>query len=113
MFRAEACTLAPLALWHPGTSIFMYDSVIVAAARTPTGKFLGALKHLKATELGAHVVREAVVRAGIDPGIVDECIMGNVLQAGNGQNPADRRRSTAACTNASPPSPSTRSAAPD
>src|SRR3954453_2492201 len=66
----------------------MHDSVIVSAARTPTGKFLGALKDLKATELGAHAVREAVARAGIDPEIVDECIMGNVLQAGNGQNPA-------------------------
>src|SRR3954466_14345021 len=66
----------------------MNDAVIVSAARTPTGKFLGALKDLKAPELGAHAVREAVVRAGIDPAIVDECIMGNVLQAGNGQNPA-------------------------
>src|SRR3954447_10528056 len=66
----------------------MQESVIVSAARTPTGKFLGALKDLKATELGAHAVREAVARAGIDPAIVDECIMGNVLQAGNGQNPA-------------------------
>src|SRR4051795_11262624 len=66
----------------------MNDAVIVSAARTPTGKFLGALKDLKATELGAHAVREAVARAGIDPAIVDECIMGNVLQAGNGQNPA-------------------------
>ncbi len=66
----------------------MRDSVIVSAARTPTGKFLGALKDLGATELGALAVREAVSRAGIDPAIVDECIMGNVLQAGNGQNPA-------------------------
>ena len=56
--------------------------------RTPTGKFLGALKDLSAAELGARVVREAVRRAGIDPAIVDECIMGNVIQAGNGQNPA-------------------------
>src|SRR4051812_27738808 len=64
------------------------DSVIVSAVRTPTGKFLGALKDLSATELGARVVREAVARAAIDPAIVDECIMGNVLQAGNGQNPA-------------------------
>jgi acetyl-CoA C-acetyltransferase len=64
------------------------SSVIVSAVRTPTGKFLGALKDLSAAELGAHVVREAVRRAGIDPGIVDECIMGNVIQAGNGQNPA-------------------------
>ena len=54
----------------------------------PTGKFLGALKDFTATELGALVVREAVARAGIDPALVDECIMGNVIQAGNGQNPA-------------------------
>src|SRR3954469_7382924 len=64
------------------------DSVIVSAVRTPTGKFLGALKELSATELGARVVREAVARAGIEPELVDECLMGNVLQAGNGQNPA-------------------------
>ncbi len=66
----------------------MSESVIISAVRTPTGKFLGALKDLKATELGAMVVREAVARAGIDPASVDECIMGNVIQAGNGQNPA-------------------------
>ena len=64
------------------------ESVIVSAVRTPTGKFLGALKDLPATELGALVVREAVARAGIEPSLVDECLMGNVLQAGNGQNPA-------------------------
>jgi acetyl-CoA C-acetyltransferase len=63
-------------------------SVIVSAVRTPAGKFLGVLKDLSAAELGARVVREAVRRAGIDPSIVDECIMGNVIQAGNGQNPA-------------------------
>jgi acetyl-CoA C-acetyltransferase len=66
----------------------MRDTVIVSAVRTPTGKFLGALKNFTATELGAMAVREAVVRAGIDPATVDECIMGNVIQAGNGQNPA-------------------------
>ena len=64
------------------------NSVIVSAVRTPTGKFLGALKELTAAQLGAMVVREAVARAGIDPALVDECIMGNVIQAGNGQNPA-------------------------
>ena len=63
-------------------------SVIVSAVRTPTGKFLGALKTLKATELGALVVAEAVRRAGIEPAMVDECIMGNVVGAGLGQNPA-------------------------
>jgi acetyl-CoA C-acetyltransferase len=66
----------------------MREAVIISAVRTPTGKFLGALKDLEATELGALVVREAVARAGIDPAAVDECIMGNVIQAGNGQNPA-------------------------
>jgi acetyl-CoA C-acetyltransferase len=66
----------------------MRDSVIVAAVRTPTGKFLGVLKDFTATELGALAVAEAVRRAGIDPAIVDECIMGNVVSAGSGQNPA-------------------------
>jgi acetyl-CoA C-acetyltransferase len=64
------------------------QSVIVSAVRTPTGKFLGALKDFTAPQLGALVVREAVRRAGIDPASVDECIMGNVIQAGNGQSPA-------------------------
>jgi acetyl-CoA C-acetyltransferase len=64
------------------------ESVIVSAVRTPTGKFLGALKGFTATQLGALVVAEAVRRAGIDPAIVDECIMGNVVSAGLGQNPA-------------------------
>src|ERR1700758_3295347 len=66
----------------------MRESVIVAAVRTPTGKFLGALKDFTAPQLGSLVVAEAVRRAGIDPAIVDECIMGNVVPAGEGQNPA-------------------------
>jgi acetyl-CoA C-acetyltransferase len=66
----------------------MHESVIVSAARTPTGKFLGSLKDLTAPQLGAIVVREAVKRAGVDPAAVDECIMGNVVAAGEGQNPA-------------------------
>src|SRR3984893_12277514 len=66
----------------------MRQSVIVSAVRTPTGRFLGALKDFTAPQLGALVVAEAVRRAGIDPAIVDECIMGNVVAAGNGQNPA-------------------------
>src|SRR5262245_22398922 len=66
----------------------MRDSVIVSAVRTPTGKFLGVLKDFTAPQLGALVVREAVRRAGIDPAVVDECIMGNVVSAGEGQNPA-------------------------
>ena len=66
----------------------MRDAVIVSAVRTPTGKFLGALKGFTATQLGALAVAEAIRRAGIDAGIVDECIMGNVVSAGLGQNPA-------------------------
>jgi acetyl-CoA C-acetyltransferase len=66
----------------------MRESVIVSAVRTPTGKFLGSLKQFTAPQLGAMVVREAIARAAIDPALVDECIMGNVIQAGNGQNPA-------------------------
>jgi acetyl-CoA C-acetyltransferase len=66
----------------------MRESVIVSAVRTPTGKFLGALKSLTAPELGALVVADAVRRAGIDPALVDECIMGNVVSAGLGQSPA-------------------------
>ena len=62
--------------------------VILSAVRLPTGKFQGDLKSLKAPELGAMVVREAVARAGVDPAAIDECIMGNVLSAGLGQNPA-------------------------
>ena len=66
----------------------MREAVIVSAVRLPTGKFLGALKDLTATQLGALVVREAVARARIDPSAVDECIMGNVVSAGLGQAPA-------------------------
>lgn len=66
----------------------MRETVIVSAVRTPTGRFLGGLKSLSATDLGALAVREAVRRAGIDPVSVDECIMGNVVSAGLGQAPA-------------------------
>jgi acetyl-CoA C-acetyltransferase len=66
----------------------MPDALIVSAARTPTGKFLGALKDFSAPALGALVVREAVRRAGIDPAAVEECILGNVVGAGLGQAPA-------------------------
>jgi acetyl-CoA C-acetyltransferase len=67
---------------------FIEDVVIVSAVRTPIGKFQGSLSDFTATQLGAIVVREAVKRAGIDPNLVDECIMGNVVSAGLGQNPA-------------------------
>jgi len=63
-------------------------AVIVAAVRTPIGKYLGALSSLPATELGAVVVREVVRRAGIEPKAVEEVILGQVLQGGAGQAPA-------------------------
>jgi acetyl-CoA C-acetyltransferase len=66
----------------------MREPVILSAVRTPIGKFQGSLSPLSATDLGAIVVREAVKRAGIEPGEVDEIIMGNVVSAGLGQNPA-------------------------
>ncbi len=64
------------------------DVVIVSAVRTAVGKFQGSLSDFTAPQLGAIAVREAVKRAGIDANTVDECIMGNVVQAGLGQNPA-------------------------
>ncbi|HEY4682331.1 MAG TPA: acetyl-CoA C-acetyltransferase [Candidatus Acidoferrales bacterium] len=66
----------------------MEAPVILSAVRTAIGKFQGALSPLPATELGARVVKEAVQRAGIAPEQVDEVIMGNVVPAGLGQNPA-------------------------
>jgi acetyl-CoA C-acetyltransferase len=64
------------------------NAVIVSACRTPVGKLLGGLSSFPAGKLGALVVKEAVRRAGIEPDRVEECILGNVLQAGVGQNPA-------------------------
>jgi acetyl-CoA C-acetyltransferase len=64
------------------------EVVIISAARTPVGQFLGSLKGFTAPQLGAIVVRESVKRAGIKPEDVDEVIMGCVIQAGLGQNPA-------------------------
>jgi acetyl-CoA C-acetyltransferase len=64
------------------------DVVIISGCRTPVGKFQGSLTDFSAPQLGAMVVREAVKRAGIDADKIDECIMGNVVSAGLGQNPA-------------------------
>ena len=66
----------------------MKDAVIVSAARTPVGKVQGSLQSFSAPQLGALAVREAVRRAGLDAVQIDECMMGCVLQAGLGQNPA-------------------------
>ncbi len=68
--------------WH------VENPVLVAGARTPIGRFQGALSSLAATQLGAIAVREAVARAHVQPADVQEAILGNVLQAGLGQNPA-------------------------
>ncbi len=64
------------------------EAVILSAARTPIGKFQGTLSSVPATQLGAIAVKAAVERAGIDPGDIEEVIMGNVVQAGEGQAPA-------------------------
>jgi acetyl-CoA C-acetyltransferase len=64
------------------------EAVILSAARTPIGKFQGGLSGIHATQLGAIAVKAAVERAGIDPKDVEEVLMGNVVQAGNGQAPA-------------------------
>jgi acetyl-CoA C-acetyltransferase len=64
------------------------DVVIISGCRTPVGKFQGSLSDISAPQLGAIVVREAVKRANLDPKLIDECIMGNVVSAGLGQNPA-------------------------
>src|SRR3984893_19490661 len=64
------------------------DVVIISACRTPVGKFQGSLSDFSAPRLGAITVRETVKRANLDPKLVDECIMGNVVSAGLGQNPA-------------------------
>src|SRR5688572_16445366 len=66
----------------------MPEVFLLSACRTPIGKFQGSLATLAAPKLGAIVVREALARAKADPASVDEVILGNVLQAGVGQNPA-------------------------
>ena len=68
----------------------MEDVVIVAAGRTPVGKFGGTLAKIPAAELGAHVIRQLLAKTGIDPASVSEVIMGQVLTAGAGQNPASQ-----------------------
>lgn len=64
------------------------QAVIVSAVRTPIGSFLGSLSSLSAIELGTIVLKETIKRSDIDPGMIDEVIMGNVLSAGLGQSPA-------------------------
>jgi acetyl-CoA C-acetyltransferase len=77
----------------------MKDAVILSGARTPVGKFQGALSGFSAPDLGAFAVRAAVERAGIEATEIDEVIMGCVLQAGLGQNPARQAALKAGCAN--------------
>ncbi|MGH7751753.1 MAG: acetyl-CoA C-acyltransferase, partial [Gemmatimonadales bacterium] len=62
-------------------------AVIVSACRTPIGKYLGALSALSAPQLGAVAIKDAIRRAGVEPGAIDEVIMGHVVQGGAGQAP--------------------------
>jgi acetyl-CoA C-acetyltransferase len=78
------------------------EVVIVGAARTPVGSFLGSLASVPATRLGAVVIREALERAGLEPGAVGEVVMGNVLQAGEGQAPARQAALGAGLSEATP-----------
>ena len=71
-----------------GYGAFMDHAVILSACRTPIGSFGGALKDLSAADLGAIVIREAIARAGVDPGDIGDVVMGCVLQAGAGMNVA-------------------------
>jgi acetyl-CoA C-acetyltransferase len=71
-----------------GLEVAMETPVILSAVRTPIGRFQGGLASFSAPELGAKVVAEAARRAGLDPKQIDEAILGNVIQAGLGQNPA-------------------------
>lgn len=64
------------------------DVVIVGAVRTPQGRMLGALSSLSAVDLGAHVIKGSLDKAGVSADDVDYVLMGQVVQAGSGQNPA-------------------------
>ncbi|MCD0174961.1 acetyl-CoA C-acetyltransferase [Deinococcus sp. 14RED07] len=77
----------------------MQKAVIVAASRTPTGKFLGSLESVSAVDLGATTLRETLRRSGLDAALIEEVIMGQVVQAGSGQNPARQAALKAGLTN--------------
>ncbi|AKH16060.1 thiolase family protein [Deinococcus soli (ex Cha et al. 2016)] len=77
----------------------MQRAVIVAASRTPTGKFLGSLESVSAVDLGATTLRETLRRSGLDAALIEEVVMGQVVQAGSGQNPARQAALKAGLTN--------------
>ena len=72
-----------------------HDAVIVEAVRTPVGAYMGHLKRFAASQLGAHTLKEILTRTKLDPARVDEVIMGHVITAGAGQNPARQAAITA------------------
>ncbi|UGQ46256.1 acetyl-CoA C-acetyltransferase [Massilia endophytica] len=80
----------------------MDDVVIVAAARTAVGKFGGSLAKIPAADLGAHVIKGLIAQTGIDPNLINEAILGQVLTAGVGQNPARQAVIKAGLSNAIP-----------
>jgi len=90
----------------------MHDVVTAAATRAPVGSFNGALASLSAHDLGAIAIEAACARAGVAAADVHEVIMGQVLTAGEGQNPARQAPAPPACPITPPPLASTRSAAP-
>ena len=69
----------------------MHKAVIVSAARTPIGRFLGGLKDLSAPQLGAIAIRAAIERSGIDSSAIDETYMGHVIQVASGRTQRGRR----------------------
>ena len=86
--------------------------VILSAARTPLGRFMGELSPFSAHKLGSHVIGAALERAKLAPERIDEVFMGNVLPAGQGQARRARPRAAPNCRTPPAPPPSTRSAAP-
>src|SRR3990170_757543 len=78
------------------------EVVIVGAARTPIGRYGGAFRHVHPAELGAVAARAALERAGIDPGLVDEVLVGHARQAGSGPNPARQVARRAGLPDAAP-----------
>src|SRR5215217_6881522 len=80
----------------------MEDVVIVAAARTAVGKFGGSLAKIPAADLGAHVIKGLLAQTGIDPNLISEVILGQVLTAGVGQNPGRQAVIKAGLPNAIP-----------
>src|SRR6266849_2889889 len=87
-YSADACRSVSREGPRSATMADSNEVVIIAGCRTPIGKFQGSLSDLSAPQIGAVAVREAVKRANLQPQQVDECIMGNVVSAGLGQNPA-------------------------